>query len=190
MKRYALAAILPVVLAVVLAGCGDDSTTTTAGAAGGSATTTTAAGTTTSAATAGSDAATTAPAGGGPTVKIADSPLGRILVDGAGHTLYVFMPDTATTSACTGGCATAWPPLPGPATGDGVGADDLGTITRDDGSKQATFYGHPVYAYASDSAPGDTTGQGVGGKWYVVDADGNPVTGSAAATTTTGRYGY
>ena len=136
-----------------------------------------------------SSATTAAPSsGGGTVVEIKSSTLGKIVTDGSGHTLYMFTPDSATMSACTAGCATAWPPAKGPATtGSGVDADDLGTVTRSDGTTQATFYGHPLYTYAGDSAPGDVTGQGSGGKWYVLDASGNPVmsSGSASSATTT-----
>jgi len=53
--------------------------------------------------------------------------------------------------------------------------DDLGTVTAADGSTQVTFYGHPLYSFAGDAAPGDANGQGLGGVWYVVDAEGNAV---------------
>jgi predicted lipoprotein with Yx(FWY)xxD motif len=134
-------------------------------------------------------------------LKVADSDLGEIVVDESGLTLYSFAPDTETTSACTGGCADAWPPLVGPAeAGDGVDSALLGTITRDDGSTQATYGGHPLYHYAGDAGPGDTAGQGSGDKWFVVDATGATVTGTSGSgssgsegdtTTTAGdRYGY
>ena len=92
-------------------------------------------------------------------------------------TLYVFMKDTATTSACTDSCAQAWPALAGAnvAPGAGLDADDFTTITGADGAPQVVFYGHPLYTYAGDNAAGDTTGQGLGSSWFVVDPDGNPV---------------
>jgi predicted lipoprotein with Yx(FWY)xxD motif len=34
------------------------------------------------------------------------------------------------------------------------------------------YGGWPLYYFASDSAPGDTNGQGVGDVWYVIGADG------------------
>ena len=45
------------------------------------------------------------------TVGVTNSSLGSILVNSQGHTLYLFKADSATRSACTGACATAWPPL-------------------------------------------------------------------------------
>jgi predicted lipoprotein with Yx(FWY)xxD motif len=119
-------------------------------------------------------------------VKIAQSGLGPIVVDGDGRTLYVFTQDTGSTSTCSGGCATAWPPLDGPATaGSGV-TGEVGVTTRSDGTQQVTLAGHPLYRYATDAAAGDTTGQAVGGKWYVIDASGKAVTSTASA----GQTGY
>ncbi len=76
-----------------------------------------------------------------------------------------------STSDSSGGCLTAWPPLltsGDPRADDGVTASKLGTITRDDGSLQVTYNDLPLYYYITDVQPGDTTGQAVGGVWYVV----------------------
>jgi predicted lipoprotein with Yx(FWY)xxD motif len=175
-------AALAVMAALVLAGCGDDSSSSSA--------TTTAKATTTTA----MGSSTTAASGADATVKVASSDLGKILVDAKGMTLYAFTPDTATTSACTGGCAAAWPPLAatGTPTGDGV-TGDITVIDRPDGTKQVVVAGHPLYTFASDAAAGDTTGQGSGGKWFVVSADGSLVKGAAGAgssTTTTAASRY
>jgi predicted lipoprotein with Yx(FWY)xxD motif len=113
-------------------------------------------------------------------------------VDDAGRTLYVFMKDTDGKSACNGACANLWPPLTasGDTTGGtGVDAAKLSTMTRDDGSKQVTYGGKPLYRYSPDTAPGDAKGQGIGGVWFTVSPAGTPITSSAAAggaaTTTT-----
>lgn len=123
-----------------------------------------------------SEADSGAPVAGPASVALADTSLGRVLVDGAGMTLYVFTADSGGTSACYGDCEKAWPVLHGdgsaPTLGDGLTASDFGTIDRTDGSKQVTFHGMPLYFFAADTKPGDVTGQGVGGKWYVVDATG------------------
>jgi predicted lipoprotein with Yx(FWY)xxD motif len=113
-----------------------------------------------------------------PAVSLAKTGLGNVLVDGNGMTLYLFAPDTATTSACKGACASNWPPLTGgtPKLGAGLDAEDFATISRDDGTKQLTFYGHPLYTFVGDQSAGDTTGQGQGGgKWHAVDSDGKPI---------------
>jgi predicted lipoprotein with Yx(FWY)xxD motif len=99
------------------------------------------------------------------------STLGNFLVDSKGMTLYMFTKDTAGVSNCSGGCTVNWPPLlttGTPGAGSGVDASKLGTITRSDGSKQVTYNNEPLYYFAGDKNPGDTTGQGVGSVWYVV----------------------
>jgi predicted lipoprotein with Yx(FWY)xxD motif len=118
-----------------------------------------------------------APAESASTVATADTDLGTILVDDEGITLYLFMPDAQGASTCVDTCAATWPALAGPATaGDGVDEGLLGTADRpDDGSTQATYNGWPLYHFANDTAPGDTNGQGIGNVWFVVAADGNPV---------------
>jgi predicted lipoprotein with Yx(FWY)xxD motif len=95
-----------------------------------------------------------------------------ILTDAKGKTLYYFKPDTATTSACTGGCATAWPPLlaTGSPTSTGTLPGTLTAVTTTNGT-QVEYNGHPLYTYSGDTAPGQTTGEGVGGKWFVCTPD-------------------
>jgi len=109
---------------------------------------------------------------------LADTGLGSILVDGKGMTLYMFTKDTqgSNASACTGQCLTAWPPLMGKPTA-GKGADDskLGSFALPDGSTQATYNGWPLYYWKGDVKAGDTAGQKVGGVWFVLDKDGNPI---------------
>ena len=126
----------------------------------------------------GKDTAAPAPAASGAGISLGDTSLGKVLVDGAGMTLYIFTPDGGGKSVCNGDCAAKWPPLKGgsaPTLGAGLDAADFASITRDDGSAQATFYGLPLYHFAGDAAAGDVNGQGLGGKWYVVNADGKPV---------------
>jgi len=119
----------------------------------------------------------------------------KVLTNAKGFTVYSFAPDTATKSNCNGSCAHYWPPVKGPLTaGPGV-TGTLATITRSDGSTQATYNGHPLYTYVSDTAPGQDKGNGVnlsGGVWHVV-----PVSGKAAAAahsspskSKSGGYGY
>ncbi len=96
---------------------------------------------------------------------------GSYLTGDGGMTLYVFTPDSANTSTCSGGCAAAWPPFTigaGDTLEPGTGiSGSLTTFARDDGSLQVAHDGAPLYYFASDAKPGDTTGQGVGGKWFV-----------------------
>jgi predicted lipoprotein with Yx(FWY)xxD motif len=116
----------------------------------------------------------TEPAAGGGAAALdtsEDAALGTIIVDGEGMTLYTFTNDTADSgeSACYDACASAWPPLTTdgePTAGDGV-TGTIATIERTDGTTQVTYNGMPLYYFASDSAPGDTTGHEVGGVWFV-----------------------
>lgn len=101
--------------------------------------------------------------------------LGVFLVDAEGKALYLFVKDTPTRSACTGRCLRFWPPLlteGPPQAGEGVDASKLGTLTRDDGTVQVTYNGHPLYYYADDAQPGDTKGHGAGGEWYLLSPTG------------------
>jgi predicted lipoprotein with Yx(FWY)xxD motif len=99
----------------------------------------------------------------------------NLLTNSRGLTLYWFAPDTSSKSACYGDCATYWPPVTGtPSAGAGV-TGTLGTITRTDGTTQATYDGHPLYTYIADSAPGQDRGNNLnlnGGLWHDV-----PITG-------------
>ena len=141
--------------AFVIAACGSSSSSTTSGGTASSA-----APASSAPAAAGSSALKTAKIGGA-----------TVVTNAKGLTLYWFVPDTATTSKCSGSCATFWPPVKGPATaGTGV-TGTLATIKRADGSVQATYNGHPLYTYVGDHAPGQATGDGLnvnGGVWHEV----------------------
>jgi predicted lipoprotein with Yx(FWY)xxD motif len=123
------------------------------------------------------DASSASPASGFGGLALAQTSLGGILVGPGGMTLYMFVPDTSTSSSCTGACAATWPPLTGalPSLGAGLDASSFGTIDRGDGTKQVTFHGHPLYFFSGDKAAGDTNGQALNSKWYVLGADGNPI---------------
>jgi predicted lipoprotein with Yx(FWY)xxD motif len=125
----------------------------------------------------------------GTTVSMANNPkLGKILVDSRGDTLYLFKADSRTMSACTGACATAWPPLRSngkPVAAPMVNASLLGTINRSDGAPQVTYNGHPLYLFSKDTKAGDTNGQGLtafGSTWFAVSPAGNQVGGQKASS--------
>jgi predicted lipoprotein with Yx(FWY)xxD motif len=122
-----------------------------------------------------------------PTVRVARTGLGRVLVDSRGRTLYLFTKDAGTSSACSGACAIAWPPLPasGKTTvGGSAKASLVGTTSRADGQSQVTYHGHPLYGFIKDTKPGETNGEGVtafGGRWFAVSAAGQQVSSRSPA---------
>ena len=162
--------VLMVVLAMVVAACGeepgaepgaDDGTTTT----------------------------TTSDDTGG--VQVADSDLGQILVDADGLTLYVFLADSAGESTCYDQCADLWPPASADlAIGSDLDASMFGSVARDDGGDQLTINGMPLYTYTPDAAPGDTLGQGFNDVWFAVDGDGQTIETTAAGPSTTVALDY
>jgi predicted lipoprotein with Yx(FWY)xxD motif len=101
----------------------------------------------------------------------------RILVDPHGMTLYLFTPDKPNKSACYGECAVAWPPLlvpkgtTVPAAMPGI-KGKFGVAVRTGGAHQLTYDGAPLYLWFKDKKPGDMTGQGVRGVWWVVVSAG------------------
>ncbi|MCZ9352802.1 SCO0930 family lipoprotein [Streptomyces mutabilis] len=125
---------------------------------------------------AGAQASANAPEPAGKLSVSTDAEIGELVTDGAGRTLYRFDEDTAKPpkTTCEGDCATAWPPVPADdaLAGEGIDKALLGEVARPDGTKQLTIGGWPAYRYAKDAAAGDVKGQGVGGKWYALAADG------------------
>jgi predicted lipoprotein with Yx(FWY)xxD motif len=111
------------------------------------------------------------------TIETSTSELGVILVDGSGMTLYAFLPDERGDPTCTDECLDNWPLVDGPAAA-GEGADDelIGTVQHPSGDAQATYNGWPLYYFVGDPVPGDIEGQGLADTWYVLDADGEPLT--------------
>jgi predicted lipoprotein with Yx(FWY)xxD motif len=128
------------------------------------------------------------------TVQTAKIGGATVLTSSKGFTLYSFAPDTSTTSKCNGTCAQNWPPVKGPVTAAGV-KGTFGTITRSDGSTQATFDGHPLYTFVGDTAPGQAKGNGLnvaGGLWHEITTSGTAAPAPAAGSTSSsgGGYGY
>lgn len=134
-------------------------------------------------------------------VAVANSALGRILVDGRGRTLYLFAKDTRGKSACAGQCAGFWPPLIAsgkPLATAGAKASLLGTTKRPDGRLQVTYNHHPLYTFVKDVRKGLTNGEELdvfGAEWYALSPGGARVAKKTAPSSntggpTTGGYGY
>jgi predicted lipoprotein with Yx(FWY)xxD motif len=141
------------------------------------------------------------PSGAGAKVAVANSGLGRILVDGRGRTLYLFEKDKHGKSACAGQCAAFWPPLIAsgkPLATAGAKASLLGTRKRADGRLQVTYNHHPLYRFVKDTKKGLTNGEEVdafGAQWYALSPAGakvekNDAKSGSGAGPTAGGYGY
>jgi predicted lipoprotein with Yx(FWY)xxD motif len=114
--------------------------------------------------------ATATPAPPAATAEITLAAAGHLLGP-ADLALYTFDNDSVGSSSCTGSCAGAWPPLivdetETPTYGEGIDGE-LGVIERADGTSQVTYNGAPLYYYAGDQGPTDTTGDGIGGVWHL-----------------------
>ncbi len=182
LRTYATAGLpVAVVIALAAAGCGSSNSSDSGS---GSAATTSGAASSSGGGYGYGGGATTAPkttAAAGTsqaTVKTASTPLGTILVDDSGRTLYLWEADRTARSTCDGACAQAWPPLTTSGAARAAGgaqATLLGTVRRSDGTMQVTYAQHPLYYYSGDTAAGQTSGQnsdGFGAEWYVVTPTG------------------
>ena len=167
--------------ALVLAACGSSSS----GSGGG---------------TAASSAPSAASSASGAMLKTTTIGGTTVVTDSQGMTLYWFAIDTSSKSNCNGSCLHFWPPLKGPVNaGSGV-TGKIGVITRSDGSKQATYAGHPLYTFVGDTAPGQAKGNGKtlsGGKWWEMTPSGAKPAGASSGGGSTpsssssgGGYGY
>lgn len=162
LKRSMFTALLPLLfIGMLLAACGSTAT-------GGG-------GNTPAATTAPTATPTTAAA---PVVMTASATVDgksvTILTDAKGMTLYYYKPDTATTTACTGGCATNWPPLTfsgsGQPTASSTLPGTLSVVTSADGA-QVQYQKHFLYTFIGDKKAGDVNGQGKGGVWFAATTD-------------------
>ena len=133
-------------------------------------------------------------ASSGALVSATSTPLGSILVNSAGKTIYFFAIDSRNHSACTGTCLSYWPIVTAPTTiptsVPGVMAK-IGSFTRPDGTKQLTIDSLPVYTFSGDSGPGMTNGQGKnlsGGLWWVVSPAGTPITSGGQSSSSSNGY--
>lgn len=171
--------------ALLVAACSSSSSSTGAtGSTSGPATSSPAAGS-------GSSPASGSGGGSGASVEATTINGAQVLTNSKGFTLYWFVPDTSTASKCYGSCATYWPPVKGPVTAMSGVTGTLSTITRTDGTKQATYNGHPLYTYIADTAPGQAKGNGInasGGVWHEVTVSGGAAPASSASTSKVGGY--
>ncbi|GAB3463437.1 hypothetical protein GCM10027570_50690 [Streptomonospora sediminis] len=111
------------------------------------------------------------------TVNVADeTPVGPVVTDAEGYTLYVYTADSAdpSESTCTDDCAEQWPPalVEGEVTTDGLDKSAVDRIEHDEGGSQLTLAGWPLYRFSGDVNPGDVNGQGADGTWFAMTPSG------------------
>jgi predicted lipoprotein with Yx(FWY)xxD motif len=140
----------------------------------------------------------TAPSPAAGNIHVASTSLGKVLVDGDGHTLYRLTADTPGHSTCGSQCLAYWPAVAAASSTTLPDVDaELGSATAPGGVATVTVGGWPLYTFVGDSTAGDVTGEGMesfGGTWYAVSADGKPVTAQPGSDDSTdddtGGYGY
>jgi predicted lipoprotein with Yx(FWY)xxD motif len=97
-----------------------------------------------------------------PGIGVFKTPIGRILVNEKGLTLYAPKAGSqALKSGCDAACLRDWLPTPAPALARDAG--DWTVLARPDGTRQWAFKGQPLYASHSDRRAGDLRGQEIGG---------------------------
>jgi predicted lipoprotein with Yx(FWY)xxD motif len=148
---------------------------------------------------AGGTGTTSAPSTSGPaaagstvsTVSTGTTSLGTVLTNAQGFTLYYFLPErNSKIGACTGGCLTAWPPLvvTGSPTSTSAVTGTLATVSimaNGAAENEVTYNGWPLHTFASDTQPGQTNGEGVGGNWFAVTpGTASTSTGASSASST------
>jgi predicted lipoprotein with Yx(FWY)xxD motif len=132
-----------------------------------------------------------AAAGDAPSVRIARSRYGRMLVDRDGRTLYLFDKDPRGRSVCTRRCARVWPPalVTGrPTAGRGIDRGKLTTVARDGSARQLVYNGHPLYTLSGETRPGQTGGEGYLGTWWIVSPRGARIVAPGLEPSAGGEY--
>jgi predicted lipoprotein with Yx(FWY)xxD motif len=178
-------ALLGVLGALALAGCGGGGSTSESGSGGSE------------------KSASSSSEGGGMTLTGAEvAGLGTVLVDSEGFTVYEFAKDKGATSSCYGACEEGWPPVTtkgAPTAGEGAMSSQVGTTRRKDGTLQVTYAGHPLYTFVEDKSPGEASGNGseaFGGLWSALNEAGSAAEGTAGEEAESsessggGAYGY
>jgi predicted lipoprotein with Yx(FWY)xxD motif len=131
----------------------------------------------------------------GTVVSTAKTSLGPIIVTSNGRTLYLFGKDRNGKSACSGQCASFWPPLitrGKPTVAGGAKASLIGMTKRADGRLQVTYNHHPLYTFVKDTKAGQTNGEGVsafGAVWNAVSPAGAKIVKPSAPSTGGGGGG-
>jgi predicted lipoprotein with Yx(FWY)xxD motif len=172
-RTYPTMALLALVGALAIAGCGSSSNNSSESSSSGGGSSESTTSTASESSSAGSGSATLVSVGTAANV-------GQVLVDSKGMTLYYFQKDQKGSgkSKCSGECASDWPPLTSSGAAkamSGVNSAMLGTIKRSDGTTQITYAGWPLYTFVEDKKPGEDNGtdsKAFGASWYPLHPNG------------------
>lgn len=125
-----------------------------------------------------------------PTVKIASTEVGPLLVDKSGYTIYMFVRDGRKKDRCVKikGCERDWPAVTSKTkliAGPGVKKALLGSIpykgkvngkvNKNPKLRELTYKGHPLHTYRFDASRRSVINIGnrqFGGAWYALNAKG------------------
>jgi predicted lipoprotein with Yx(FWY)xxD motif len=168
-RRHVVRAVALAAALVVLAACGSSSKKSAA-------TTTTAASSTTQPLTSSTVKSKKVPA---KLRLLQNVKLGKIIVNTAGKTVYMYVPDgSSQTSKVPNALRATWPRVlsAGNLTvGPGLDKSKIAQYKQPNGKEQVSYSGHLLYTFKGDKKPGQANGQGLGGVWYVVSANGDKV---------------
>lgn len=151
---------------------------------------------TTSSSTSSSSPSSAPASSSAPVVKTASISVGgaseMVLTTTGGMTLYYFTSDSASSIACSGGCASVWPPLTASDSNPTSASSLPGKLSAIKGANgmQVEYNGHPLYTYSKDTNPGDAKGQGLFGKWFVATPSIASVGGASASPSKAGYNPY
>jgi predicted lipoprotein with Yx(FWY)xxD motif len=112
------------------------------------------------------------PAASAVSLTIVQTAAGEALAGADGLTLYTNSEEADGSVACLDSCVANWPPLSGTVEAGDATADLLGTRTRPDGTEQVTYNGYGLYYFSGDTAEGDSSGEGLGGVWFIAAPSG------------------
>ncbi len=122
-------------------------------------------------------------------VKSASNPLGTILVNSQGMTLYHLSGEVNGKFICTStACLGVWHPLIASSSGAPSGeVGSLGTVKRPEGKMQVTYKGTPLYTFTGDKQSGETKGQGIKdvGTWSALTTSSSSTPPSTSSTPAT-----
>ena len=126
-----------------------------------------------------SSGAVTFPPVGTTVMVVQHSAIGYVLAEANGQVVYTYAKDTkGGAPACTGSCASAWPPATGtPKAGPAdTFPGTFGLVKGAGGVEQITYNGYPLYTFKG-AKPLTTAGNGIGGVWHVVPLSASDISG-------------